>query len=179
MIEWTSDLIIVGWNAAAAELFSFFEEEALGERIDELLAIRQLAELSHEDWTSCDRAGVLREHVGISGKKLCRWFNTPFMVKGARISTLSTIIDTTTQTAISNEELRSQLQSRTQVLKHTTARLQTAISDRAQTYAALSESESRFQSIAATMPGVLYQFCLQADGQFTIPYISTTAEEVY
>ncbi|MEL7334559.1 MAG: PAS domain-containing protein, partial [Cyanobacteria bacterium J06560_2] len=73
MIEWTSDLVIVGWNAAAAELFSFFEEEALGERIDQLLAQRQIADLSLESWTNCDRAGSLREHAGINGKKLCRW----------------------------------------------------------------------------------------------------------
>ncbi|MEL6552548.1 MAG: PAS domain S-box protein [Cyanobacteria bacterium J06621_11] len=179
MIEWTKDLIIVGWNAAAAELFSFFEEEALGERIDTLLAQRQITELSSDDWTNCNRTGVLREHIGINGKKLCRWFNTPFIQRGNHVSTLSTIIDTTAQTVVSNEELRSQLQSRTQVLKHTTARLQSAISDRAQTYAALHESESRFQSIAANMPGILYQFCLQQDGQFSIPYISAAAEEVY
>lgn len=179
MIEWTSDLVIVGWNAAAAELFSFFEEEALGERIDQLLAQRQIADLSLESWTNCDRAGSLREHAGINGKKLCRWFNTPFMHKGKRISTLSTIIEITQPTALSNEELRSQLQSRTQVLRHTTARLQSAMSDRAQTHAALNETESRFQSLAANMPGVLYQFCLSADGRCSIPYISAACNEVY
>ena len=178
MIEWTSDLVIVGWNAAASELFSFFEEEAIGERIDELLTQRQITDLTSEDWMSCERAGVLREHTGISGKKLCRWFNTPFLYKGNRVSTLSTIVEVTAQTAVTNEELRSQLQSRTQVLRHTTARLQSAISDRAQTYAALEESESRFQSIAANMPGVLYQFRLQGNGEFSIPYISAAIKEL-
>lgn len=56
----------------------------------------------------------------IEGRKLCRWYNTPFTVKGDRVGTLATIVDMTHQTALSNEELRSQLQSRTQVLKHTT-----------------------------------------------------------
>ena len=179
MVEWDADLVIVGWNAAAAELFSFFEEEALGQRIDELLRQRQLVDLDLDDWTKCDRAGIVREHVGIGGKKLCRWYNTPFMYKGQRVSTLSTIVDITGQTALSNEELRSQLKSRTRVLKHATARLQSAMNDRAQTHAALHESEIRFKSIAANVPVVLYQFCLHADGTYSLPYISAVCEEVY
>jgi len=179
MIEWDADLVIISWNAAAAELFSFFEEEAVGQRIDELLRQRQLADLGLEDWMNCSRSGVLREHVGISGKKLCRWYNTPFMHKGQRVSTLSTIIDITCQTALSNEELSAQLQSRTQMLKHTTARLQLAMSERAQTNAALHQSEIRFKSIAANVPAMLYQFRLHADGHYSVPYISAACEEVY
>ncbi|MEL7069192.1 MAG: ATP-binding protein [Cyanobacteria bacterium J06581_3] len=179
MIEWDSNLVIVGWNAAAAELFSFFEDEAIGQRIDELLAQRQMADLSLDSWKDCPKAGVVREHVGISGKKLCRWFNTPFMQKGQRVSTLSTIVEITQQTALSNEELRSQLQSRTQVLKHTTARLQSAISDRAQTHTALHATESRFKSLTLNVPGVLYQFCLQADGTYSVPYVSPACKDLY
>ena len=179
MIEWDADFVIVGWNAAAATLFSFFEEEALGQRIDELLRQRQIADLEIEDWMDCSRSGVLREHVGIGGKKRCRWYNTPFMHKGQRVSTLSTIIDITCQTTLSNEELRAQLQSRTQMLKHTTSRLQLAMSDRAQTHEALHKSEIRFKSIAANVPAVLYQFCLHADGHYSVPYISAACEEVY
>lgn len=179
MIEWDSNLVIIGWNAAAAELFSFFEEEAMGQRIDELLQQRQVADIGPTDWMNCSKAGVVREHVGISGRKLCRWYNTPFVFKGAQVSTLSTIVDITCQTALSNEELRAQLQSRTQVLKHTTARLQSAMSDRAQTHEALNKSEIRFKSIATTVPAVLYQFCLHADGCYSVPYISAACEEVY
>ena len=93
--------------------------------------------------------------------------------------TLSTIVEITQQTALSNEELRSQLQSRTQVLKHTTARLQSAMSDRAQTHTALHATESRFKSLALNVPGVLYQFCLQADGTCSFPYVSPACEDVY
>ena len=92
MIEWDSDLVIVSWNAAAAQLFSFFEDEATGQRIDELLAQRQVADLSLNSWMDISRAGVIREHTGISGKKLCRWFNTPFIQKGQRVSTLSAVL---------------------------------------------------------------------------------------
>lgn len=80
-----------------------------------------------------EKAGVLREHISVEGRKLCRWCNTPFVIKGEWVGTLATIVDVTHQTALSNEELRSQLQSRTQVLKHTTERLQKAITTRDRT----------------------------------------------
>ncbi|MEL7141075.1 MAG: PAS domain S-box protein [Cyanobacteria bacterium J06573_11] len=179
MIEWDSDGIIIGWNASAAELFSFFEDEAIGQRIDVLLAQRQLADLELGDWMRCDRKGVLREYVGIGGKKLCRWFNTPFMSKGDRVGTLSTIVEVIQPSAKSNEELRSQLQSRTQVLRHTTARLKLAMAERTQTHAALRDSEIRFQNLAANVPGVVYQLCRRTDGSHDIPYISATCQDIY
>ena len=133
MVEWSCNLIVTGWNAAAVELFNFFEDEAIGARIDRLLSERQIADLGLDSWQSCEKSGVLREHVGIEGRKLCRWYNTPFVLQDERVGTLATIVDVTHQTALSNEELRSQLQSRTQVLKHTTARLKTAIGMRDRT----------------------------------------------
>ncbi|MEM9090992.1 MAG: PAS domain S-box protein [Cyanobacteria bacterium P01_F01_bin.53] len=179
MIEWDSEQVVTAWNPAAAKLFNFFEDEAIGQKLEHLLAQRQLTDLGTNSWMSCAPAGIVSEHITVSGKKLCRWFNTPFMVQGQQVGTLSTIVETTRQTALSNEELRSQLQSRTRVLKHTTARLQSAMSDRAQTHAALQESETRFQNLAANVPGVLYQLCVQADGSIAIPYISNACQSVY
>ncbi|MEO1619735.1 MAG: PAS domain S-box protein [Cyanobacteria bacterium J06632_3] len=148
MVEWDSERVIVGWNSAAAELFSFFEDEAVGQNIDQLLCQRQVANLEPGDWTRCDRAGFLREHTGLSGTKHCRWFNTPFVVRGKQVGTLSTIVEVTHQTALSGEEMRAQLHSRTQVLKHTTARLQAIMRDRAQLQAALQASEERFAQLS-------------------------------
>ena len=179
MIEWDSDLVILDWNPAAAELFSFFEDEAIGQRIDTLLAQRQITDLEAGDWMRCDRAGVLREYVSLNGKKRCRWFNTPFIKKGQRVGTLSTIVEVPQATTGSNEELRAQLQSRTKVLKHTTTRLKLAMAERAQTHAALSDSELRFQNLATHVPGVVYQFCLRADGSYDIPYLSRSCQGIY
>ena len=133
MIEWDAQRVVTGWNAAAAALFNFFEDEAIGANLDELLAQRQIADLDLENASGADKTGVLREHVSVEGHKLCRWYNTAFIVKGDCVGTLATIVDVTHQTALSNEELRSQLQSRTQVLKHTTERLQKAMSTRDRT----------------------------------------------
>ncbi len=181
MIEWDSDLTVIAWNPAAAALFDFFEDEAVGQPLNELLDQRQISNLGREDWQSCDPAGILRAHVCITGKKLCRWYNTPLWIRAEerQVGTLATIVDVTHQTALSNEELRSQLQSRTRVLKHTTERLQLAMSSRAQTDAALRASEARFINLAANVPGVLYQFCLHADGSYTFPYISVACQDIY
>lgn len=180
MIEWDNDLVIVGWNAAAAEMFSFFEDEAVGQRVDRLLDQREICDLENKgDWMSCDHAGILRSHIGLSGKKRCRWFHTPFTVKGQRVGTMATIVDITHHTALSNEELRAQLQSRTQVLKHTVNRLQSAMQTGAKTSAALQKSENQFASLVNNIPGVLYQFCLHTDGGYSVPYISTGCESIY
>lgn len=178
IVEWDSDLVVQSWNPAAAELFNFFEDEAIGQRLDQLLEERQIANLGKEDWQSCEPSGVLRSHVNMTGKKLCRWFNTPFLAKGQRVGTLTTIIDVTHQTALSNEELRSQLQSRTRVLKHATERLQLAMSERTQTDAALQAAQTRFDNFANNIPGALYQFCLRADGHQHFPYISEVCKDI-
>ena len=179
MIEWDHNLIVQSWNPAAAELFNFFEDEVIGQRLDELLGERKIADLGKEDWQSCEPSGILRSHENITGKKLCRWYNTPFFGKGQRLTTLTTIVDVTHQTALSNEELRSQLQSRTRVLKHTTEQLQRAMNERTQTDTALLASQARFEAIADSVPGALYQFCLQADGHQYFPYISAACEALY
>ena len=133
MVEWDAEQVITSWNAAAAALFNFFEDEAIGSNLDDLLAQRQIADLDLETASGADKTGRLREHVSVEGRKLCRWYNTPFIVKGECVGTLATIVDVTHQTALSNEELRSQLQSRTQVLRHTTDRLRKAMITRDRT----------------------------------------------
>lgn len=140
MVEWDAQGLITGWNAAAAALFNFFEDEAIGANLDQLLAQRQIADLELDSAASSEKTGALREHISVEGRKLCRWYNTPFIVKGECVSTLATIVDVTHQTALSNEELRSQLQSRTQVLKHTTDRLQKAMNARDRTISELQSA---------------------------------------
>lgn len=42
-----------------------------------------------------------------------------------------------------------------------------------------SESEARFQALAANVPGMLYQFKLSPDGTMTFPYVSDACREIY
>jgi signal transduction histidine kinase len=149
MVEWNSDLVIVGWNPAAATLFNFFEDEAIGQPLDQLLAQRQMTAIDREMWLSCDeielakaREGFLCSHVTVAGKKLCRWFNTPFWVSGQRVSTLSTIVEVAAAKT-------------------------------------LNESEEQLKKLTANLPGIVYQFCLSADGKPFFPFVSSSCETLF
>lgn len=175
-VEWNADRVITGWNAAAAALFSFFEDEVVGNSLDYLLAQRQVVDLDTEIAATCDKTSALREHVNIEGRKLCRWYMTPLTVKGECVETLATIVDVTHQNAFSYEELRSHLQSRTQVLKHMTGRLQKAMSDRDRS---ISDSEKRLRKLADNVPGIIYQFCLSADLKPSFPFVSHSSQAIF
>ncbi len=48
-----------------------------------------------------------------------------------------------------------------------------------QTEAALRQSEQRFQRLAANIPGIIFQFCIDTDGTRTFPYISPQFETLF
>ncbi|MEG3924993.1 MULTISPECIES: PAS domain S-box protein [unclassified Microcoleus] len=66
-------------------------------------------------------------------------------------------------------------------LQHANAELERRVEARTaelrQTFAALSASETKFRTIAATMPGALFQFC-NRDGVWRIDYMSDRIEEL-
>ncbi|PZV16773.1 MAG: hypothetical protein DCF22_04495 [Leptolyngbya sp.] len=45
-----------------------------------------------------------------------------------------------------------------------------------QTEAALRQSEQRFHRLAANIPGIIFQFCIDTDGDRTLPYVSPQFE---
>jgi PAS domain S-box-containing protein len=66
-------------------------------------------------------------------------------------------------------------------LQHANAELERRVEARTaelrQTFAALTASETRFRTIAATMPGALFQFC-NRDGVWRIDYMSDRIEDI-
>jgi len=79
----------------------------------------------------------------------------------------------------SNQQLETAVKERTSELKTIISELQVEISDRQEAEADLKESESRFQNLAANLPGMIYQFRLGIDGSFAFLYISPFVEELY
>ncbi|MGP1387320.1 MAG: trifunctional serine/threonine-protein kinase/ATP-binding protein/sensor histidine kinase [Thainema sp.] len=43
----------------------------------------------------------------------------------------------------------------------------------------LRDNETRFQNLAANIPGMVYQFCLAADGSTSTPYVSSGCRDLY
>ena len=78
-----------------------------------------------------------------------------------------------------NQNLEAKVQQRTQELETTIAQLQTEINQRQEVESALRASESRFQKLAANLPGMIYQFRRDRDGNFSFPYVSPFAQELY
>jgi PAS domain S-box-containing protein len=48
-----------------------------------------------------------------------------------------------------------------------------------QTEAALRQSEQRFQRLAANIPGIIFQFCIDPNGDRTFPYVSPQFETLF
>ncbi len=78
-----------------------------------------------------------------------------------------------------NQNLEAKVQQRTQELETTIAQLQTEITQRQEVESSLRASESRFQKLAANLPGMIYQFRLDRDGNFSFLYVSPFAQELY
>jgi PAS domain S-box-containing protein len=55
----------------------------------------------------------------------------------------------------------------------------TDITERKQTEAALRESETRFQKLAANLPGMIYQLLLQTDSTMSFTYVSPGCREIF
>jgi PAS domain S-box-containing protein len=85
------------------------------------------------------------------------------------------------ETAIqkANQNLEAKVQERTAELEITISQLQDEIQRRQEVEAALLASESRFQKLAANLPGMIYQFRLDQDQSFSFPYISPFAQELF
>lgn len=65
------------------------------------------------------------------------------------------------------------------VVRQSKLKLKQMNDDRCATETTLQQSNSRFQRLAANIPGVIYQYVTHADGSDTFIYISDRAQEIY
>ena len=94
---------------------------------------------------------------------------------------------TETQLKTTQVQLKQQVDTRTAELQATVFRLQAEVAERRHTEQALRQSERRFHKLADNIPGMIYQFRLETDGQASFPFVSSacleilgyTPEEVY
>ncbi|NJS09823.1 MAG: PAS domain S-box protein [Microcoleus sp. CSU_2_2] len=78
-----------------------------------------------------------------------------------------------------NEELENRVEQRTALLSKTLQKLQKESIDRQDAQEDLRESESKFQKLAANLPGMIYQCLLSPDGPVSFPYVSAACRQMF
>jgi PAS domain S-box-containing protein len=78
-----------------------------------------------------------------------------------------------------NKELENRVRERTSELSRAFGQLQTEIAERQEAEKELTESESRFQKLAANLPGMIYQCLLRSDNSVSFPYVSPACLEMF
>ena len=78
-----------------------------------------------------------------------------------------------------NEDLENRVIERTSELSQAFKQLQTEIAERQETEKELTESETRFQKLAANLPGMIYQYLLKPDNSVSFPYVSPACREMF
>ena len=78
-----------------------------------------------------------------------------------------------------NEDLENKVIERTSELIKAFKQLQTEIAERQEAEKELTESESRFQKLAANLPGMIYQCLLRSDNSVSFPYVSPACREMF
>ncbi len=78
-----------------------------------------------------------------------------------------------------NEDLENRVIERTSELSKALKQLQTEIAERQETEQELTESERRFQKLAANLPGMIYQCLLRSDNSVNFPYVSPACREMF
>ncbi|WP_275524668.1 ATP-binding protein [Kamptonema sp. UHCC 0994] len=77
------------------------------------------------------------------------------------------------------KHLEMMVEERTAALTKLNELMQQEIVERRQAEWALRRSEERFQKLAANVPGMIYQFCLSAEGTIFFPFASCGTREIY
>jgi PAS domain S-box-containing protein len=78
-----------------------------------------------------------------------------------------------------NEDLENRVIERTSELSQAFKQLQREIAERQEAEKELTESESRFQKLAANLPGMIYQCLLRPDNSVSFPYVSDACREMF
>lgn len=78
-----------------------------------------------------------------------------------------------------NDDLESRIEERTAELLQAIEQLEQEARERQEAEFTLSKSEHRFQKLAANIPGMIYQFQMNPDGEIVVPYLSSGCQDIY
>lgn len=147
----TLDGLITSWNGGAQTLFGYTASEAIGRSVALLIAPDHLQE-------------EIRLLERISQGQRVADYETVRIAKDGRLIDVSLTL--------------SPLKDETGAVVGASA-IARDISDRKRAESALRESEARFQSIVASVPGMVYQFTIAPDGRLDWPFVSQGCRDIF
>lgn len=109
-IMWNLDFLVVSWNPAAARIFGFTKEEALGKHPYELIVPKSAQLDTDRIWQRLLEGDIsatsVNENITKDGRTItCDWTNTPLREDGNIVGVLSMVQDIT-ERKLAEEQLR-------------------------------------------------------------------------
>jgi len=109
-IMWNPDFLVVSWNPAAARIFGFTEEEALGKHPHDLIVPKNAQSHIDRIWQRLlggdTSAHSINENITKDGRTIiCDWTNTPLKDDGKIVGVLSMVQDIT-ERKLAEEQLK-------------------------------------------------------------------------
>jgi PAS domain S-box-containing protein len=192
VVQWNTDLVVTGWNPAAANTFGFSPAEALGQHLADLLG-RQgqeatLVSMMQALLQEPNGSQTIAENCTKAGKIItCEWFHTPLLnaqhhVMGVlsigqdisdRIRRDASHEATEASLKQSKTYLEERVEARTLELQNMIACLEREQRDRTAAQKALKQSEAKFRGLVENAISMIFE--ATPEGIFT--YVSPNFRE--
>lgn len=110
VIEWDGDLTVRAWNPAAARVFGYAEQDAVGRPLPDLVfrADQREAARSALGDLFLGRGAAREDHENVTrdGRSiLCEWYNTPLIDHDGRITGVATLVQDVTARRLREAEI--------------------------------------------------------------------------
>ncbi len=180
MIEWNTDFEVVAWNPAAALIFGYGSDEAIGQTAEFLLtetAKPHVDQIWQQLLTQKGGNRSTNENRTKQGTTIaCEWYNTTLIdTTGQVIGAASLVIDVSRRQQAeialqqANEKLEASVVKRTADLQHVIAQLQAEIDDRTQAETQLQNNQQLLQSIIDNTSACIFvKEYLYTDGTYLL-----------
>jgi len=145
---------IIGWNGQAEHIFGYSSEQALGQKLADLIVPPAYREQHRQGLARFMATGV----SNIIGMRL--------EITGMRADTSEFPLELAVDAVGHKDDYFFSAYVRD-------------ISERKQAETAQREALDKLQKIAAQLPGVVFQFRLRADGSYCLPYASEVLRDLY
>ncbi|HSO05973.1 MAG TPA: diguanylate cyclase [Pelomicrobium sp.] len=110
VIEWNRTLTVLSWNPAAARIFGYAEQDALGQPLPMLVFRADQRETARAALAELflGRGGAREEHENVTrdGRSiLCEWYNTPLIDHEGNITGVATLVQDVTARRLREAEI--------------------------------------------------------------------------